>query len=338
MSQPLPDGMPNPGPVFEAIIAYQRTAAMRAAIQLELFTAIGEGIGTPLALAERCGAAERGIRMLCDRLVIDGFLVKTDERYALTPTAAVFLDARSPACMAPMIEFMTGDMVMTAYERLTDAVRRGGTALEGSGSLAPEHPAWVQFARAMASGAGFTASMLPGHLGPIEGTILDVAAGHGLYGITLARENPKARVIAQDWPNVLEVAAENARTAGVMDRFSTVPGSAFDVDFGSGHAVVLLTNFLHHFDPETCTTLLAKVHAALAPGGRAVAVEFVPNADRVTPPEAGVFALTMLATTPSGDAWTLAEYDAMFRAAGFARGVTLHELAPAPQRLLVAVR
>lgn len=334
----MSEAMPSPTAVFDAITAYQRTAAMRAAIQLELFTAIGEGLHTPLALAERCGAAERGVRMLCDRLVVDGFLMKADERYALTPTAAVFLDARSPACMAPMIDFMTGDMVITAYDRLTDAVRRGGTALDGAGSLDPEHPAWVQFARAMAPGAGFTANMLPALVGPIDGTVLDIAAGHGLYGITLARENPKARVIAQDWPNVLTVAAENARTAGIMDRFSTLPGSAFDVDFGTGHAVVLLTNFLHHFDAETCTTLLRKVLASLAPGGRAVAVEFVPNADRVTPPEAAAFALTMLATTPAGDAWTHAEYDAMFRAAGFAGGATLHDLTPAPQRLLVAVR
>jgi hypothetical protein len=334
----MSDAMPSPTAVFEALTAYQRTAAIRAAIQLELFTAIGEGLETPLALAERCGAAERGVRMLCDRLVVDGFLTKTDARYALTPTAAVFLDARSPACMAPMIDFMTGDMVLTAYDRLTDAVRRGGTALGGTGSLDPEHPAWVQFARAMAPAAGFTANMLAPHVGPVDGTVLDVAAGHGLYGITLARENPKARVVAQDWPNVLAVAAENARAAGVMDRFSTLPGSAFEVDFGSGHAVVLLTNFLHHFDPDTCTTLLRKVHAALASGGRAVAVEFVPNADRVTPPEAAAFALTMLATTPAGDAWTQAEYDAMFRAAGFAQGVTLHDLTPAPQRVLIAVR
>lgn len=330
--------MPSPAPVFEAITAYQRTAAIRAAIQLDVFTAVGEGAATPLAIAERCGAAERGIRMLCDRLVIDGFLTKHAGRYALSETAALFLDARSPACMAPMVEFLTGEMVTTAYDRLTDAVRHGGTALGGAGSLDPEHPTWVQFARAMAPSAGFTATLLPPLLGPITGSILDVAAGHGLYGITLARENPAARVVAQDWRSVLAVAEENARTAGVADRFATLPGSAFDVDFGTGHAVVLLTNFLHHFDAATNVALLRKVLAALAPGGRAVAVEFVPDADRVTPPEAGAFALTMLATTPAGDAWTRDEYDAMFRAAGFAQGVTCHELAPTPHRLLVAVR
>jgi 2-polyprenyl-3-methyl-5-hydroxy-6-metoxy-1,4-benzoquinol methylase len=170
----------------------------------------------------------------------------------------------------------------------------------------------------------------------VRGTVLDIAAGHGLYGITLARHNPEARVIALDWPAVLGVAAENAQKAGVADRFTRLPGSAFDVDFGKGHEVVLLTNFLHHFDPATCEGLLRRVHAALAPGGRAVTVEFVPDESRVTPPEAAAFSLTMLASTQAGDAYPLSEYQKMFSAAGFSR-VTLHSLQPTPQQLLVAV-
>jgi cyclopropane fatty-acyl-phospholipid synthase-like methyltransferase len=95
-------------------------------------------------------------------------------------------------------------------------------------------------------------------------------------------------------------------------------------------------NFLHHFDPPTCERFLTRVRAALRPGGRAVIVEFVPNEDRVTPPEAATFSLVMLATTPSGDAYTFAEYERMLRAAGFARA-ELHALAPSPQQVVVAI-
>jgi ubiquinone/menaquinone biosynthesis C-methylase UbiE len=192
----------------------------------------------------------------------------------------------------------------------------------------------------MAPAAQLTAELLAGVLasgGPIRGTVLDVAAGHGLFGVTLARHHPEARAVALDWPQVLEVAAETAAAAGVSDRFSKLPGSAFDVDLGRDHAVVLLTNFLHHFDPPTCVGLLRRVHAALAPGGRVAAVEFVPGADRVTPPEAGAFSLVMLATTPAGDAWTRSEYEEMFRAAGFG-GIAVHDLQPTPQQAVVAVR
>jgi hypothetical protein len=100
---------------------------------------------------------------------------------------------------------------------------------------------------------------------------------------------------------------------------------------------VLLTNFLHHFDMATCETLLCKVHAALVPGGRAVALEFVPNEDRVTPPGAAAFSFVMLGSTRAGDAYTFAEYRRMFGAAGFGE-LTLHDLPPTDERVVIARR
>ena len=135
----------------------------------------------------------------------------------------------------------------------------------------------------------------------------------------VARHDPNARIVATDWANVLAVARENAQEAGVIDRYQLLPCSAFDVDFGGDYDIVLLTNFLHHFDTATCVKLLAKVRASLAPGGRALAVEFVPNDDRVSPPFAAAFSFVMLAGTPSGDAYTAREFAQMGREAGFAK-------------------
>ncbi len=141
------------------------------------------------------------------------------------------------------------------------------------------------------------------------------------------KNNPHVEITALDWKAVLEVAKENAQKAGVADRYSTIEGSAFDVDFGSGYDLVLLTNFLHHFDAPTNETLLRKVHAALADGGRAVTLEFVPNDDRVTPPDAAGFSMMMLTSTPSGDAYTFSELERMAANAGFSRS-TIHPLPP----------
>jgi hypothetical protein len=98
---------------------------------------------------------------------------------------------------------------------------------------------------------------------------------------------------------------------------------------------VLLTNFLHHFDPPTNETLLRKVRNALADGGRAVTLEFVPNDDRVSPPDAAGFSMMMLSGTPSGDAYTFAELERMFSNAGFSRS-TLHPLPPTIQQVVVS--
>jgi tRNA G37 N-methylase Trm5 len=134
---------------------------------------------------------------------------------------------------------------------------------------------------------------------------------------------------------VLELAKENAARFGVADRYETIPGSAFDVDLGSGYDLVLVPNFLHHFSLAQNQELLKRVHSALRPGGRIAVVEFVPNEDRVTPPSPAAFSLTMLAGTPSGDAYTFRELNQMFTNAGFS-GTIRKDLSPAPQTLLVA--
>jgi 2-polyprenyl-3-methyl-5-hydroxy-6-metoxy-1,4-benzoquinol methylase len=205
------------------------------------------------------------------------------------------------------------------------------------GTVAPENPVWVKFARAMVpmitGPAQAMAKLVNQDGGGLK--VLDIAAGHGMFGITIARQNPKAEIVALDWPNVLEVAQENASQAGVSDRYSTIAGSAFDVDYGTGYDLVLLTNFLHHFDPQTNETLLRKVHAALAQGGRALALEFVPNEDRVSPRIPAAFSMMMLGSTPSGDAYTFRELERMFKAAGFAN-VELHQLPATPEQLVVA--
>lgn len=327
MSEPQ---SPSPMLLFETLNAYQRTAAMKAAIELELFTVVAEGAETAPEIAARCAASDRGVRILCDYLVIIGFLTKNGDRYGLTPDAAVFLDRRSPAYMGGTIEFLLSPTIVAGFQELTAAVRKGGTAIPSEGTVAPEHPVWVQFARAMMPMMAMPAQQLV-DLAPCPEdrklSVLDIAAGHGLFGIAFARRYPHAEVTALDWPQVLEVARENAERAGVGGRHHLLPGSAFDVEYGTGHDLVLLTNFLHHFDVPTCETLLRKVHAALGEGGRAVTLEFIPNDDRVTPPPAAAFSLTMLGSTPSGDAYTFRELESMFRSAGFSRS----ELFPLPQ-------
>jgi len=327
MSEPQ---SPSPMLLFETLNAYQRTAAMKAAIELELFTAVAEGAETAPEIAAGCAASERGTRILCDYLVIIGFLTKNGDRYGLTPDAAVFLDRRSPAYMGGAIEFLLSPSIVAGFQELTAAVRKGGTAIPSEGTVAAEHPVWVQFARAMMPMMAMPAQQIV-DLAPCRAdrkvSVLDIAAGHGLFGIAFAQRYPHAEVTALDWPQVLEVARENAERAGVGDRHHLLPGSAFDVEYGVGHDLVLLTNFLHHFDIPTCETLLGKVHAALGEGGRAVTLEFIPNDDRVTPPPAAAFSLTMLGSTPSGDAYTFRELESMFRSAGFSRS----ELFPLPQ-------
>lgn len=331
---------PNPERLFQVLTAYQASAALKAAIDLDIFTAVGEGVDTAAAIAEKRGVAERGARILCDYMTVLQFLGKEDERYRLTPEAAAFLDRRSPAYLGGMAEFLGGPHLLDAFRDVSESVRKGGTTLEAQGSMTPEHPMWEDFARAMATMAGPASAAIASIVGAdaMETCkVLDIAAGHGVYGIAFARANPRAEVYALDWKNVLPYARANAEAAGVGERFHELPGSAFEVEFGEGYDLVLFTNFFHHFDQETCVQLMSKAHAALKDGGRAVTLEFVPDETRVAPPAGATFALVMLSSTPAGDAYTFKEYEEMFRAAGFARSESHPEAAP-PQHIIVSYK
>jgi hypothetical protein len=330
---------PTPAIVFETLNAYQRTAALRAAIELDLFRAVGDGPATAPVLAQRCAASERGVRILCDFLVIIGILAKDCGVYGHTPSSAAFLDPRSPSSIASVVGFLSQPDLVTSAHDLAGIVRQGHTSLPGDGTVEPDNPIWVEFARSMSPMmAPMTGPLgrivLDGNSGPMR--VLDIAAGHGLFGIEVAKQNPEAHVVALDWAHVLEVALENAQSAGVTGRYQLLAGSAFDVDYGGPYDVVLLTNFLHHFDVPTCVELLKKVRASMKPGGRAAALEFVPNEDRVTPPMAASFSLMMLLTTPAGDAYTFSELESMFLEAGFT-GITAHPVPRAPHTVVMGL-
>ena len=332
----MPAGfVPNPGAMFQAFNAYHLTAALKGAIELDLFTLIDTGATTAAQLARRANASERGVRIVCDFLTVNGFLTKKESIYSLTPDSAFFLSKQSPAYMGTAIFFLAHPAQMSGFLDMAAVIRKGGS-VQDQNAVAPDHPFWVDFARNMAPisavGAPAMAAILakPG----VPQKVLDVASGPGAYGIEIARRNAEARITGLDWKNVVAVSAENAAQAGLADRYSTVGGDIFSADFGKDYDLILLPNILHHFDAETNVKLLRRMRAALRSNGTLATVEFVPNPDRVSPPAAATFSLVMLTQTPSGDAFTLAELQGMFQQAGFGASTT-HEIPPSPQTLII---
>src|SRR6185369_12646965 len=325
---------------WDTMVAFQRSAALKAAVDLELFTRIGEGKESAADIAAAAGAAERGVRILCDSLTVMGFLNKAGSSYRLTDATAVFLDKKSPAYLGTAMDFILSPQQRRGFDDLTNAVKNGGSSVKGDASMDPNSEMWVTFARNMAPLMFPTAQAVAEHLdidASREIKVLDIAAGHGIYGIVVGQKFPNAQIYGADWEDVLSVAKENATKFGVADRYHTIAGDAFTSDFGTGFDVILVPNFLHHFDVETCEKFIAKLNDALAEGGRIVTVEFVPNEDRISPPPEAMFSLVMLAATPAGDAYTFAELKSMFEKNGFTQN-QLTALNAMPQHLLISMR
>lgn len=329
---------------FENINAYQKTAALVAAVELDLFTRLHEANSsserTAAAVAQKVGAHEKGVRILLDFLTIHGMMTKHNAAspvawYEPTADSGFFMDRRSPASLALAPKFLAPPQMHSLAEELVAAVCKGGAAAHGH--THENDPRWVDFARGMAP---FTAASAPTIAQAIRSNgpqkILDIAASHGMFGITCLKANPQAQVVALDGEAVLQVGEENARKMGVADRWRKLVGDAFRADFGTGYDAVLITNFLHHFEPRTNEDFLRKVHGALKPGGKAVVLEFAPNDDRISPPIPASFAMIMLTGTEFGDAYTYRQLTAMMENAGF-RNIERHD-PPSPQTVIVGTK
>ncbi|MEP7364867.1 MAG: class I SAM-dependent methyltransferase [Acidobacteriota bacterium] len=329
---------PNPGLVFDLLNSYQRTAALRAGVELDVFGALGKEGATAAAIAKHSGVPVRGIRILCDFLTITGLLEKSDGKYVHTPTSAVFLDPASPASMAPTVPFLLTKNILHAADLLTETIRKGHTALQKP-IAGDEVEEWVMFAKSMhpmMAGAAEHLAEVGNETGPTT-RVLDVASSHGLFGMAFAKRNADTHVTALDFETVLEVTKKNVTEAGLGGQYSYIAGSAFTVDMGGPYDVVLVTNLYHHFDIPTCEELMRRFHDVMAPGARMLTLEMVPNEDRVTPVVPASFSMMMLQNTPSGDAYTLAEYEMMLTNTGF-KDVELREVPLSAEQLVVAVK
>jgi SAM-dependent methyltransferase len=236
--------------------------------------------------------------------------------------ARLYLTKASPAYFGSAVKFLASDSTVAAFCRLRQTVERGTACAPDGASPDFVELDWVEYARSMAPLAEPTAQFAANALakdsaGPIQ--VLDLGAGHGLYGLAIATQNSAAHIFALDAPRVLEIAIDNARQAGVDGRFHPIPGNAFETEFGGPYDIILAANLAHHFDEAANVRLFRKARAALKPAGRMVLIEWVPNADRVSPSPDAAFALTVLATSARGAIYSLKEYSQMLRAAGFRR-------------------
>jgi len=322
-------------PVYDISLSYQKTAAMKAAVELDIFSIVGDQSLSVEQISSSAGASLRGVRILCDFLCTICLLEKNTNLYNLTEDAKRFLDRLSPYYIGDVIDFLASpEIVSMIMDDPKSYVLKGGSS--GLTIISQQNPVWVKFARAMMPFASVAAKRTTAYIAKKNmkpRKILDVAAGHGLFGIEVANVIKDALVTAIDWENVLAVAGENAALSGVADRYKTISGNAFEIDWGDNYDLILLPNILHHFDQDECIHLLGKSKNSLSVDGSIFVIDLMPNPDRISPPEQATFAFRMLATTPMGDAYTCAEYEAMAETAGLTLAGSMN-LLPTYQTLM----
>jgi 3-hydroxy-5-methyl-1-naphthoate 3-O-methyltransferase len=316
-----------PDDVNEMIRGFMPSRAMLTALELDVFTAIGDGASAQ-QIAPKIPATVRGLEMLLNALVSLKLLEKRAGIYTNTPVSARFFVEGTP------------DSARTAQLHIANLWKRWSALTEAvkTGTATPrdeERPV-ISFIAAMDHTARGRARAVVQAV-EVNGTkrMLDLGGGSGAYSIAFAKAAPSLRADIVDLPEVLPITQEHIRRAGLADRISTRAGDMMTVPLQAGHYdLVLLSAICHMYSPEENQQLFRRAYAALAPKGRLIVADFILDPEKTAPRFGALFALNMLVNTRAGASYSEPEYDAWLKAAGFSESKRVR--IPGPVNLMIA--
>jgi SAM-dependent methyltransferase len=298
----------------EAVSSYRLPRVILTALELKLFTVVGEGTWTMPRLARALNVSERGLTILCRNLAMAGLLIKQGGYYRNSRLSATALNAKHAAYRSSYLDLIAnhwGD-----WARLTEAVRTG----EPLDRDEPEEPDYRRnFTWAMHQRTLETAPKIAAQLA-LKGThtLLDLGGGPGTYAMAFLAKNPKLRATVCDRPAALEVAREIAATHPAGRRLSYLALDLLTDEIPGLYDVIWYSNVLHIYSPEQNRAVFRRARAALNPGGRFIVQDaFLHDREGLYPEEASLFAVSMLLFTENGNTYTRAETTAWLREAGF---------------------
>lgn len=328
----------TPERIIQMSFAYAAPLMLEAAIHHRVFDVLDEEAKTLEQVSAETGASVRGLKAVMNGLVALDFLAKDGEHYRLTPESAAFLVSTKPSFQGGILRH-TSSQLMPKWLGLNEIVRTGKPSVaaneETEGTkffqqfVADIFPLSYVAAQALASALRIAESQKPV-------SVLDVAAGSGVWSIALAQASPHVRATIVDWAGVIPVARQMTERFRIANQFRFVEGDILEADFGEGHDIATLGHIIHSEGEERAALLIAKVFDALARGGTIVIAEMLVNEERTGPPFSTIFGVNMLVNTERGDVFSFGEISRWLKDAGFTNARTLD--APGPSPLILATK
>jgi (2Fe-2S) ferredoxin/predicted O-methyltransferase YrrM len=322
-----------PDDLQDRVRAFQESRAILTALELDVFTALGDG-ATAAEAAARTGTDARAMEMLLHALASMGLVSKREDAFHNTPVTKRYFTAGSPDNAQPAL--MHTAHLWGRWSTLTDCVRAGTSV---ASRQAPDFIGpWTQaFIAAMHRNATERAGWVVRAVGAAEvRRMLDVGGGSGAYSIAFAKANPELTADILDLGEVTLIAQGHIERAGMADRVRVRAGDLRVDKLGEGYDLVFVSAICHMLDENENRDLLGRCRDALRPGGRIVVQEFILQADKTAPKSAALFALNMLVGTRAGSAYSEPEYAAWLAEAGF-REIRRVRL-PGPAGLMIGTR
>jgi len=299
-----------------AVQSYRAGRVILSAFELGLFSLLAEGEKSAAGVAKEAGVEPRACDRLLNALCALGLVRKTGDRFRNASLARRLLVAGRPGFMAGLGHSAAQ---WRSWATLTEAVRRG-RAVAARPAVRGDEKRRRAFIAAMHARARVQAPRIVARLDLSRARrCLDIGGGSGAYAVALCRARPGLRVTVFDLPGVIEIARELVARERPPGRIDFLAGDFRRGGFGRGYDLALLSAVVHMNGAGQNRRLIARAAAALTPGGQLVIQDFIMDESRTRPAAGAFFALNMLVSTRSGDAYTAREISGWMRAAGLVR-------------------
>ncbi len=294
---------------------FMESRILLSGAELNLFTLLNS---TPLSAQEvagRMGADLRALTVLLDALSAMGLLVKKSETYQCANSVSPFLSEDSPNSVLPMV--LHEAYLWQRWSGLTDVVRNSPVSKGAvQSSRSPEEMrAFIGAMHVIATPRAdeIVAAANPGS----SKALLDVGGASGTYTIAFLKAVPGMKATLFDKPEVVEMARERLKKAGMLDRVTLVPGDFYKDELPHGHDLAFVSAIIHQNNLEQNLDLFRKVFLSLNHGGRILIRDHVMDPDRTDPKDGAIFAVNMLLGTTGGTTYTYEEIKTGLSQAGF---------------------
>ncbi|MBT3217618.1 MAG: methyltransferase domain-containing protein [Proteobacteria bacterium] len=324
--------MTHPGQILGISGAYWRSSVLHAAVNLDLFTLVGDESLTAPQISSRVGAHERGTATLLNSVVALGLMQKKDGKFSNTPLSLQYLSSESPSYVGPMIKHHSH--LARAWVKLDEAVKTGEPVQRSSsGSSGAIQDAFLRGMHVLAM--GIAPQLVPTI--DLEGrnTLLDLGGGPGTWAIQFALANPGLQATIFDLPGSRPFAEKTIGQFNASDQVVFHGGDFTVHDLPGKFDVAWLSHILHGEDPLTCRSLVAKAVDALNDRGLIFIHEFILDDDGASPAFPAIFSLNMLLVTRGGRSYRQLELQDMLAQAGVTKTRILDFVGPTQSRILV---
>jgi ubiquinone/menaquinone biosynthesis C-methylase UbiE len=317
-------------------MSYRSAKPLLVALHYDLFTAIEQGINSPIEISTRLSLNVNALERVLDSLVALKWLTKKDNSYANTPSGRRLLVAGHKDYVGNNLKYQ--EYTWDAWSDLREVLRTGKPRL-GLKDWIKKDFFTEDYLRAMGDITRYPARELAQKINwsGVSRT-LDVGSGAGNFSAAFVEKKPSLVATLLDLPEALKYTRKILRPHRHFSKFSFKAANYHTDEFGENEFdLVLISNVTRVEDERINAMLIKKAWNALRPGGQMIIHDYVINSSRTEPPFAALLNLHLLVFTGKGSVYTQQQYGSWLRSAGFRaiNSITIAKQSPFPSRAII---